>query len=136
MKNVEKTGKAILDKHIKFIKKKTKDTVINAHQDLYSYLDSDLNSAVVKIKSIRKYKHIRTTWSDNKEQYVYEVDVIVDMRASKWYRNNSYCQQYAKRFNSNYRYSLRYVVLDDLKYFGIDKSDNVVISKIEYKDIV
>ena len=42
MKNDNKIGKAILDKHIKFIKKKTKDTVIKAYQNTGFYLESDL----------------------------------------------------------------------------------------------
>ena len=138
MKNTEKTGKAILDKHIKFIKKKTKDTVIKAYQNTEFYLESDLKNSVIKIKSIRKYKHIRTLWSDDKEQYTYEVDVIVDLRPEKPFRYNSnyWCQYRSRRYNNYYRGSILNVVLDDLKYFGIDRTDNVLISKIEYKDIV
>lgn len=140
MKNTEKTGKAILDKHIKFIKKKTKDTVIRPLQNDGYYLDSDLNNSVIKIKSVRKYSHRHTQWLENKEKYVYEIDVIVDMRFQGgyfYYGTNRFCQQNAKRHNKYYRDAILGAVTQELKYFGIDNREmNIVISKIEYKDIV
>jgi len=136
MKNDSKTGKVILDKDIKSIKKLTKNMQIKFYQNNGYYFDMDLNNAVVNIKSIRKYKHRRTVWSDNKEQYVYEIDVIVDMKSQGWYGSNRYCQRYARRYNNYYRKGILGTVIQELKYFGIDNHEmNVVISKIEYKEI-
>ena len=90
MENKYKTGKHILDNHIKAVKKLTKDTEIKFYKNEGYYFDDDLKGAVVKIKSIRKYKHRRTAWTDNQEQYVYEVDVIVDMKNSSYYYSNDY----------------------------------------------
>ena len=100
MENKDKLGKVILDKEIKLVKKLTKNMEIKPLQNDGYYLDSDLNSSVIKIKSIRKYKHRRTQWSNNQEQYVYEIDVIVDMRTQGWYGSNEYCQRYARRYNN------------------------------------
>ena len=101
------------------------------------YMDSDLRNSVFKIKSIRKYKHRRTQWSDNQEQYVYEIDVIVDMRTEPaYYQSNRYCQRYAKRYNSWYRRCILGAMLSELKYFGIeDRNSSIVISKIQYTEI-
>ncbi len=100
MGNNNKTGKAIFDSHIKAVKKLTKGMDIKPQQNDGYYLDCDLNNAVFKIKSVRKYKHRRTLWSDNKEQYVYEIDVIVDLKTDGWFRSNHYCQRYARRHNN------------------------------------
>ena len=133
MENKYKTGKHILDNHIKAVKKLTKDTEIKFYKNDGYYFDDDLKGAVVKIKSIRKYKHIRTTWSDNQEQYAYEVDVIVDMRNSSYYYSNNYCRRHARRCNGYFRNGILGTVLQELKYFSIDGRDDVNISKIEYK---
>ena len=140
MENTDKRGKAISDKEIKVVKKLTKDMIITTSQNDGYYLDSDLNNSVIKIKSIRKYKHRRTQWSSNQEQYVYEIDVIVDMRPEggsfTYYGSNRYCQRNARRYNNYYRRSILGSVIQELKYFGIDDFEmNVVISKIEYKEI-
>ena len=96
------------------------------------YLDSDLNNSVIKIKSIRKYKYKY----EQSNRYVYEIDVIVDMRTTRWFINNSYCKRYAKRYNGYYRRGILGAVTQELKYFGIDNCEmNVVISKIDYKEI-
>lgn len=133
MENKYKTGKHILDNNIKAVKKLTKDIEIKFYKNDGYYFDNDLKDAVVKIKSIRKYKHIRTTWSDNQEQYAYEVDVIVDMRNGNYYYSNNYCSRHSRRCNNYYRNSILGTVLQELKYFSIDGRDDVNISKIEYK---
>lgn len=133
MENKYKTGKHILDKHIKAVKKLTKDTEIKFYKNERYYFDDDLKGAVVKIKSIRKYKHRRTVWTDNQEQYVYEVDVIVDMRNSSYYYSNDYCTRHSRRCNGYFRSGILGTVLEELKYFSIDSRDDVNISKIEYK---
>ena len=136
MENNDKIGKAILDKHIKGIKKLTKNMLITPLQNDGYYLDSDLNNSAIKIKSVRKYLHRRTRYSDNQEQYVYEVDVIVDMRNTGWYIGNDYCQRNAKRYNRYYRSAILGAITQEIKYFGIDNRDmNITISKIEYKAI-
>jgi hypothetical protein len=133
MKNDYKIGRAITDKHIKIVKKITKDMVISIYTNHNYYVDRDLLDSVIKISSIRKYKHEKTQWSDNKELYTYEIDVIVDMRSEQNWKNNNYCQRNATRYNRYYRTSIYNSVLEYLKYFGIDKSDNLTISKIQYK---
>jgi hypothetical protein len=138
MENNDKTGRAILDNHIKAVKKLTKNMEIRPQQNDGYYMDSDLRNSVFKIKSIRKYKHIRTIWTDNQEQYVYEIDVIVDMRTEvgHFYQSNRYCQRYAKRYNSWYRRGILGAMLNELKYFGIeDRNSSIVISKIQYTEI-
>ena len=139
MENEDKMGKVILDSHIKAVKKLTKGMLITtSHNDGY-YLDSDLTNSVIKIKSIRKYKHKRTEWSANQERYVYEIDVIVDMRPEGKYvyhGTNRYCQKNARRYNRYYRRAILGAVIQELKYFGIDNLEmDVEISKIEYKEI-
>ena len=136
MKNDSKLGRAILDKEIKLVKKLTKNMVIKPLPNDGYYLDNDLNNSSIKIKSIRKYKHRCTVWSNNKEQYVYEIDVIVDMKSQGWYGSNGYCQRYARRYNNYYRSGILSALIQELKYFGIDNYNmNVTISKIEYKEI-
>lgn len=138
MENNDKTGRAILDKHIKAVKKLTKNMEIKPQQNDGYYMDSDLRNSVFKIKSIRKYKHRRTQYSNNQEQYVYEVDVIVDMRTEPtyFYQSNRYCQRYAKRYNSWYRRCILGAIFNELKYFGIDNNiSNITISTIKYDDI-
>jgi len=143
MENGDKIGKVISDTHIKAIKKLTKNMLITPSQNDGYYLDSDLTNSVIKIKSIRKYKHKRTQWSIHQELYVYEIDVIVDMRPDNYvnmgfsyYGSNRYCQKYSRRYNKYYRNAILGAVLQELKYFGIDNREmNIVVSKIEYKDI-
>ena len=58
------------------------------------------------------------------------------MRTTRWFINNSYCTKYAKRYNGYFRRGILGAVSQELKYFGIDDCDvNMVISKIEYKEI-
>ena len=139
MENEDKIGKVILDNHIKAVKKLIKGMLITtSHNDGY-YLDSDLTNSVIKIKSIRKYYHKRTEWSAKQERYVYEIDVIVDMRPESnysYYGTNRYCQKNARKYNRYYRRAILGAVIQELKYFGIDNREmDVVISKIEYKEI-
>lgn len=139
MENEDKIGKVIVDNHIKAVKKLTKGMLITTSDNDGYYLDSDLTYSVIKIKSIRKYKHKRTQWNGNQEQYVYEIDVIVDMRPENnylYYGTNRYCQKNARRYNKYYRRAILGAVIQELKYFGIDNFEmNVEISKIEYKEI-
>jgi hypothetical protein len=139
MENGDKIGRSISDTHIKAIKKLTKNMLITPSQNDGYYLDSDLNNSVIKIKSVRKYLHRHTQWLENKEKYVYEIDVIIDMRSKGeyfYYGTNRYCQKNAKRYNKHYRDAILGAVTQELKYFGIDNREmNIVISKIEYKEI-
>lgn len=58
------------------------------------------------------------------------------MRNARWFINNSHCTRYAKRYNGYYRRCILGAVSQELKYFGIDNREmNIVISKIEYKEI-
>jgi hypothetical protein len=136
MENSNKLGKVILDKEIKLVKKLTKNIEIKPLKNDGYYLDNDLTNSSIKIKSIRKYKHRRIQWSSNQEQYVYEIDVIVDIKSQGWYVSNAYCQRNARRYNNYYRNGILGAVMQELKYFGFDNHEmNVVISKIQYNKI-
>ena len=137
MKNEDKIGGVILDDHMKAVKKLTKNMEIRPEENDNYYMDIDLRNSVFKIKSIRKYKHIRTTWSVDQEIFIYEIDVIVDMRRGNgFYLSNDYCQRYAKRHNGWYRGGILGAAIGELKYFGIDdRKSTVVISKIKYTEI-
>lgn len=139
MENKDKIGNAISDKQMKTIKKLVKDQVFIGPENLLNvYYDSDLKGVKIKIANIRKYKHARTRWSDNQEQYAYEIDVIVDMNTTDYYRSNYRCQSKSRMFNGWYRSSILGILNSEsnLKYCNIDVKNESVISKITYKEIV
>jgi len=127
-----KVGKAIIDNDIKVIKKIFKNLLLNPDfNDPKSYLiDSDLRNSTIKVTSIRKYKrYLRSN------DFTYEVDVIVDMGNTDFWRSNTYAQRRARRSNNYYRSGILKTVKDQLKYFGIGLNDDVKIIKIKYEDI-
>ena len=127
-----KVGKAIIDNDIKMIKKIFKNLLLNPDfSDPKAYLiDSDLKNSTIKVTSIRKYKrYLRSN------DFTYEVDVIVDMGNTDFWRSNTYAQRRARRSNNYYRSGILKTVKDQLKYFGIGLNDDVKIIKIKYKDI-
>jgi hypothetical protein len=127
-----KVGKAIIDNDIKMIKKIFKNLLLNPDfNDPKSYLiDSDLRNSTIKVTSIRKYKrYLRSN------DFTYEVDVIVDMGNTDFWRSNTYAQRRVRRSNNYYRSGILKTVKDQLKYFGIGLNDDVKIIKIKYEDI-
>jgi hypothetical protein len=94
---------------------------------------SELDKAVVKIVNVRKYKNI---WGSS---FLYEFDVVVDMRSDSGYYiyTNRYCEKYKVRCNGYYRNKIKKIIANEIKYFGVDTHyDDVNIKKITYKEIV
>jgi hypothetical protein len=126
-----KEGKAIRDTQVKAIKMVLKESNFELKQvDNSAY--SELDKAVVKIVNVRKYKN---SWGSG---FLYEVDVVVDMRSdSSYFYSNRYCERFKVRCNGYYRYKIEKVIANEIKYFGVDTHyDNVCVKKITYKEIV
>ena len=139
MENNDKIGRAISDKEMKTVKKLVKNTVFIGPKSIPNeHFDTDLVNVKIKIANIRKYKSRRTLWSDNQEQYVYEIDVIVDMNTSDYFRSNYRCQSRVRRYNAWYRNSILKILNYEsyLKYLNIDLKNDSIISKITYQEIV
>lgn len=138
MENAYKSGYALKDKDIKFIKNYCKTLEIKTdgypyrrHSDTWGVL---INSSI-KITSIRKYQH-RYTWKNT--EFVYEVDVEIDVRNSKymeeyersgWYIRQDFIHG-VKRMNRRYRDSISTYIYNELKYMNVD--DALTISKIKW----
>jgi hypothetical protein len=134
MENFYKYGPAINNKEIAFIKKYCKSNSIeveynpNRKNDMYGLL----GGSTIKVKSIRTYQNKYHTFSN-----VYEIDIEIDVRKSSFgldcpqYVMEKYVGRNTRRLNKYYRYTLEDIVMDELKYFGMDRSD-MVISKIKY----
>jgi hypothetical protein len=126
-----KEGKAIRDRQVKAIKTVLKESNFELKQvDNAAY--SELDKAVVKIVNVRKYKN---SWGSS---FLYEVDVVVDMRVyGSYFYSNRYCERFKVRCNGYYRYKIEKIIANEIKYFGVDTHyDNVNIKKITYKEIV
>jgi hypothetical protein len=126
-----KEGKAIRDTQVKAIKMTLKESNFELKQvDNAAY--SELDKAVVKIVNVRKYKN---SWGSS---FLYEVDVVVDMRMDgSYFYSNRYCERFKVRCNGYYRYKIEKIIANEIKYFGVDTHyDNVNIKKITYKEIV
>ena len=128
---IMKEGKAIRDTQVKAIKMVLKESNFELKQvDNAAY--SELDKAVVKIVNVRKYK---SGWGSS---FLYEVDVVVDMRVDgSYFYSNRYCERFKVRCNGYYRYKIEKIIANEIKYFGVDTHyDNVNIKKITYKQIV
>ena len=128
---IMKEGKAIRDTQVKAIKMTLKESNFELKQvDNAAY--SELDKAVVKIVNVRKYKN---SWGSS---FLYEVDVVVDMRMDgSYFYSNRYCERFKVRCNGYYRYKIEKVIANEIKYFGVDTQyDNVCVKKITYKQIV
>ena len=126
-----KEGKAIRDTQVKAIKAVLKESNFELKQTNDAAY-SELDKAVVKIVNVRKYKNI---WGSS---FLYEVDVVVDMRVyGSYFYSNRYCERFKVRCNGYYRYKIEKIIANEIKYFGVDTHyDNVNIKKITYKEIV
>jgi hypothetical protein len=138
MENAYKSGYALKDKDIKFIKNYCKTLEIKTngyphrrHSDTWGVL---INSSI-KITSIRKYQHCYT-WKDR--EFVYEVDVEIDVKNSKymeqyersgWYIRQDFIHG-VKRMNRRYRDAIENYILNELKYMNVN--ENLTISKIKW----
>lgn len=127
-----KEGRAIRDTQVKAIKTVLKDSNFELTQT-NNVAYSELDKAVVKIVNVRKYKK---SWGSS---FLYEFDVVVDMRSDSVYYiySNRYCEKYKVRCNGYYRNKIEKVIANEIKYFGVDTHyDDVNIKKITYKEIV
>jgi hypothetical protein len=114
MKHYYKTGRPIIDKDIKFVKRLLKKKPIKF--DAVYWFPQDIQ---LKITNIRKYQH-RYGGS-----FVYEVDVKVMPKRDRWYYHHS-----VRSKNSRIRkYSNEKLLREELEFFNIN---DVTISKIEY----
>jgi hypothetical protein len=131
MKNGYKVGRAISDNHIKSVKKLIKDKVYvvesNGKPEGWIF-DYYINNSIIKITSIRKYRHTNERYRDDLK-YAYEIDVIVDMTNT----HHNADRYGARRMGSMVRGSLLRRVDDELKYFGIDAWRDATISKINFQ---
>ena len=137
MENGYKLGKAIKDKEILSIKKINKNMTItvdgrdNSGYDRYEIL----SGSTIKITSVRKYKN--RYYSERDNSFVYEVDVEVDIKNTKFMNHSEYYVKHilssrVRTINEYYRYDIKQYVMDDLKYFGLTNDSDTTISKIKY----
>ena len=127
-----KEGKAIRDTQVKVIKEVLKESNFELKQTNNAAY-SELDKAVVKIVNVRKYKK---SWGSS---FLYEVDVVVDMRSDFRYYiyTNRYCEKYKVRCNGYYRNKIEKVIANEIKYFGVNTHyDDLTVKKINYKEIV
>jgi hypothetical protein len=134
MESTYKSGRAIKDKDVNFIKKYYKSNFIevngktNGRYDRYELL----NVATIKIKSIRKYENYYYN-----DKFAYEVDIEFDIKNSPIvFTRGEYYFKYlttkrVRSLNDYYRYDIKEIVMNELKYFGISH-ELITISKIKY----
>jgi phosphate-selective porin len=137
MENGCKIGRAIKDKEILSIKKINKNmtiTVNGRYTNGYDRYDM-IAGATIKITSVRKYRN--RYYLERENTFVYEVDVEVDIKNTKFMNHSEYYVKHTlssrvRTINDYYRYDIKQFVMDDLKYFGVTDSCNTIISKIKY----
>jgi len=137
MENGCKLGRAIKDKEIVSIKKINKNmtiTVNGRYSNRYDRYDI-LSGSTIKITSVRKYKN--RYYSERDNSFVYEVDVEVDIKNTKFMNHSEYYVKHilssrVRTINEYYRYDIKQYVMDDLKYFGLTNDSDTTISKIKY----
>ena len=139
MENKYKTGYALKDKDIKFIKKyvKTLEIKTNGYPHPYRYIDSwgVLINSTIKITSIRKYQN---GYAWHRRDFVYEVDVEIDVKNSKymeqyersgWYIRQDFING-VKRMNRRYRDAVTTYIHNELKYMNV--YEDLTVSKIKW----
>jgi len=97
--------------------------------NLYKW--SEYDNTVVKITNIRKYSDGYNKYRTYKK-YIYEFDVIVDMKCEYWVYSTQYQKNHARSANRYIRRFIDATVNEELKYFGIDCVDDIVIKKITW----
>jgi hypothetical protein len=114
MKHYYKTGRPIIDKDIKFVKRLLKKKPIKFDAVYWHPQDIQL-----KITNIRKYLH------KYGGSFVYEVDVKVIPKRATWH----YHQSSRSKNDRIRRYHNEKLLREELEFFNIH---DVTISKIEY----
>ena len=123
-------GKLVKDSQISVIKKFLCKSIFNLNN---RHGWNEYNNTVIKITSIRKYDHALNGWyNDNRKRYIYEVDVIVDMKCDYWCYTTNYQKRHAREANRQSRRFIERTVNDEMKYFGISQLDDVVVKKITW----
>jgi hypothetical protein len=123
-------GKLLKDNQLSVIKKFLCKNIFNLN-NRHGWKEYD--NTVIKITSIRKYEHALNGWyNDNRKRYIYEVDVIVDMKCDYWCYTTSYQKRHAREANRQSRRFIEKTVNEEMKYFGISQLDDVVVKKITW----
>lgn len=123
-------GKLLKDAQLSVIKKFLCKNIFNLNN---RYGWNEYDNTVIKITSIRKYEHALNGWyNDNRKKYIYEVDVIVDMKCDYWCYTTGYQKRHAREANRQSRRFIEKTVSEEMKYFGISQLDDVVVKKITW----
>ena len=96
-----------------------------------SYNWDELENAVFKITNIRKYEHPYNDYYGEK-RYIYEFDVIADMKYQGWTWSTAYCKRFPRTTNRFYRGNMERTISEELKYFALNAIDHVVVKKITW----
>ena len=97
--------------------------------NLYKWIE--YNNTVVKITNIRKYSDGSNKYRTNKK-YIYQFDVIVDMKCDYWAYSTQYQKNHARSANRYIRRLIDATIKEELKYFGISDIDEIVVKKITW----
>jgi hypothetical protein len=92
---------------------------------------SEYNNTVVKITNIRKYSDGSNKYRTHKK-YIYQFDVIVDMKCDYWAYSTQYQKNHARSANRYIRRLIDATIKEELKYFGISDIDEIVVKKITW----
>jgi hypothetical protein len=118
----------VKDKQISLIKKFLCKNIFKL-VNKYNWIE--YNNTVVKITNIRKYSDGYNKYRTYKK-YIYEFDVIVDMKCDYWVYSTQYQRNNARTSNRHIRRLIDATVNEEIKYFGIDCVDDIVIKKITW----
>jgi hypothetical protein len=121
-------GKLVKDSQISVIKKFLSKNVLPMDK---SYNWDELENAVFKITNIRKYEHPYNDYYGEK-RYIYEFDVIADMKYQGWTWSTAYCKRFPRTTNRFYRGNMERTISEELKYFALNDIDHVVVKKITW----
>ena len=97
--------------------------------NLYKWIE--YNNTVVKITNIRKYTDGYNKYRTNKK-YIYQFDVIVDMKCDYWAYSTQYQKNHARNANRYIRRLIDVTIKEELKYFAISDIDEIVVKKITW----
>jgi len=97
--------------------------------NLYKWIE--YNNTVVKITNIRKYTDGYNKYRTNKK-YIYQFDVIVDMKCDYWAYSTQYQKNHARNANRYIRRLIDATIKEELKYFAISDIDEIVVKKITW----
>ena len=118
----------VKDKQISLIKKFLCKNIFKL-VNKYNWIE--YNDTVVKITNIRKYSYGYNKYRTYKK-YIYEFDVIVDMKCDYWVYSTQFQRNNARTSNRHIRRLIDATVNEEIKYFGIDCVDDIVIKKITW----